>query len=381
MATRDIITDLTDLSCPLPEDREEYEQNLRLSWEHVDGYDPLLNAIETARAAMLQAEARIRLLVAYGREYVHPRPYRLEDLARAAGMSISGVRTAYGEDEVAEVARLTGARPRPRRVEGKTKVIEDAGGGEVLIRSKDDITAGDGAKHDVLDGKAAASTRTTSNVFQLLERNGVPTHFVERVDDVTFRARNVEMIPLELVARRYATGSFRDRFPDLPDGAVFEEPAFEIFEKDDAAHDPLLEFDFEAGVLRRYVPNSKAAEAIGPGVKAGDLLGEEPIRESRYPGVSPKLIARLRSLTVSAFELIEKAWQEHGGVYVDFKIECGIDRETGELLIADVIDSDSGRLRFGEVDMSKQSYRDGTATLPEIRKKFDEVAALTDRFV
>jgi phosphoribosylaminoimidazole-succinocarboxamide synthase len=45
-------------------------------------------------------------------------------------------------------------------IEGKTKVIADAGGGEVLIRSKDDITAGDGAKHDVLDGKAAASTRT-----------------------------------------------------------------------------------------------------------------------------------------------------------------------------------------------------------------------------
>ena len=49
--------------------------------------------------------------------------------------------------------------------------------------------------------------------------------------------------------------------------------------------------------------------------------------------------------------------------------------------MADVIDSDSGRLRFGDVDMSKQSYRDGTATLPEIKKKFDEVAALTDRFV
>jgi phosphoribosylaminoimidazole-succinocarboxamide synthase len=198
---------------------------------------------------------------------------------------------------------------------------------------------------------------------------------------VTFLARNVEMIPLELVARRYATGSFLDRFPDLPDGAVFEDLAFEIFEKDDAAHDPLLEFDFEAGVLRRYVPNSKAAEAIGPGVKAGDLIGEEPLSESRYADVSPELIAQLRSRTLSAFGLIEKAWQENGGVYVDFKIECGIDRETGDLLIADVIDSDSGRLRFGEVDMSKQSYRDGTATLPEIRKKFDEVAAITDRFV
>lgn len=265
--------------------------------------------------------------------------------------------------------------------EGKTKIVEEAGSGEVLVRSKDDITAEDGVKRDVLDGKAAASTRTTCNLFELLERNGVRTHFVARVDDVTFRARNVEMIPLELVARRYASGSVRDRFPDLPDGAVFGELVFEIFEKDDANHDPLLDFDFEAGVLRRRVPNRKAAAAIGPDAEAGDLISEEPLAESRYADVSPELIARLRSRTVSAFEVIEEAWKQHGGLYIDFKIECGFDRETGELLVADVIDSDSGRLRFGDVDMSKQSYRDGTATLPEIKKRFDEVAALTDRFL
>ena len=265
--------------------------------------------------------------------------------------------------------------------EGKTKIIEAAGNGEVLVRSKDDITAGDGAKHVVLDGKADASTRTTCNIFQLLERNGVRTHFVDRVDDTTFRARRVEMIPLELVARRYAAGSVRDRFPDLPEGEAFEELMFEIFEKDDANHDPLLDFDFEAGVLRRHVPNKQAAEAIGPDAKAGDLISEEPLGDSRFADVSPELIASLRSRTVTAFEVIEEAWKQHGGVYIDFKIECGFDRETGDLLVADVIDSDSGRLRFGDVDMSKQSYRDGTATLPEIKKKFDEVAALTDRFV
>jgi phosphoribosylaminoimidazole-succinocarboxamide synthase len=265
--------------------------------------------------------------------------------------------------------------------EGKTKIVEDAGNGEVLVRSKDDITAEDGARRDVLDGKAVASTRTTCNLFELLERNGVPTHFVDRVDDVTFRARNVEMIPLELVARRYASGSVRDRFPDLADGAVFDELLFEVFEKDDANHDPLLAFDFDAGVLRRYVPNTKAAAAMGPDAKAGDLISEEPLDRSRFKDVSPELLDSLRSRTVSAFEVIEEAWKQHGGVYIDFKIECGFDRETGDLLVADVIDSDSGRLRFGDVDMSKQSYRDGTATLPEIKKRFDEVAALTDRFV
>ena len=266
-------------------------------------------------------------------------------------------------------------------IEGKTKVVEDAGNGEVFIRSKDDITAGDGAMRDLIDGKAAASTRTTCNIFKLLERGGIPTHFVDRVDDVTFRARKVRMIPLELVARRYATGSFRDRFPELPDGAVFDEVVFEVFEKDDANHDPLLEFDFGAGVLRRYVPNHKAAQAIGPDAKAGDLLKEEPLDASRFADVSPGLFEELRSLTIRTFEVVESAWKQHGAVYIDFKIECGFDQESGDILVADVIDSDSGRLRFGEVDMSKQSYRDGTATLPEIKKRFDEVAAITDTFV
>jgi len=134
MATRDTITDLTDLTHPLPEprgdsddpdgwsalcdevaeDREVYEQGLRLSLEHEDDFDPLLAEIGAARNAMLAAEARMRLLVAYGREFTRPRPYRLEDLARAAGMSISGVRTAYDADEIAEVTRLTGARPARR---------------------------------------------------------------------------------------------------------------------------------------------------------------------------------------------------------------------------------------------------------------------------
>ena len=318
---------------------------------------------------------------------VRSRLNRVRRRLRADTDEIDGVRSAR-PDLLAPLADATPSvldREKERLmqvlIEGKTKIVEDAGNGEVLIRSKNDITAADGAMHDTIDGKAAASTRTTCNLFELLRRKGIPTHFVDRVDDVTFRARNVRMIPLELVARRYATGSFLDRFPELTDGTVLDELVFEMFEKDDANHDPLLEFDFEAGVLRRFVPNHKAAAAVAPHAKAGDLLSEEPLASSRYAEVTPQLIAELRALTVRTFEVVEQAWKQHGAVYIDFKIECGFDCESGEVLVADVIDSDSGRLRFGDVDMSKQSYRDGTASLPEIKKKFDEIAALTDTFV
>ena len=133
MATRTLIDDLVDLTFPLPdppdgdvdpdgwsalleqaaEDREAFEQALLLAWEHEDGYDPLLAEIAAARDAMLAADAHRRLLIAYARKFIRPRPYRLEDVARAAGMSLSGTRTAYGDDEVDEVIRLTGAKPAP----------------------------------------------------------------------------------------------------------------------------------------------------------------------------------------------------------------------------------------------------------------------------
>ena len=79
-------------------EREALEWDLRLLWEHDDDfYDPLLCEIAAARNAMLKAEARMRLLIAYGREFTRPRAYRLEDLARPPGMCISGARTAYDD--------------------------------------------------------------------------------------------------------------------------------------------------------------------------------------------------------------------------------------------------------------------------------------------
>jgi hypothetical protein len=87
---------------------------LRLGWDE-GGTDPLLGAIASARLVKEQAEAGIRWLLAYGREFVEPRPYTLADLAEAAGMSISGVRTAYDHHDVDAVAEVTGTKWRTSR--------------------------------------------------------------------------------------------------------------------------------------------------------------------------------------------------------------------------------------------------------------------------
>lgn len=128
MPRRDILSDLADIVLPLPahpgnnageleleawshgseqiaNERQVFRDNLENAWDAGAIDDPLLSALASTRHDMLAAEKRLRLLIAYGREFVEPRPYRLEDLAQAAGMSISGVRTAYADDEVVEVAR------------------------------------------------------------------------------------------------------------------------------------------------------------------------------------------------------------------------------------------------------------------------------------
>lgn len=99
--------------------RDRVDTVLNFHWdEHND--DPLLIALTQAKQQRDEADAHIRRLIAYGREFVAPRPYTLDDLAEAAGMSISGIRTAYDHGTVAAVATDTGARPREWRNPDKT---------------------------------------------------------------------------------------------------------------------------------------------------------------------------------------------------------------------------------------------------------------------
>jgi hypothetical protein len=128
MAVNDTFADIAALLNPMPahtedddefygdiaervlREREELAETLRLAWEQGDE-DPLLSMLEQLRAHRLRLEADMRLLIAYGRCFTHPRPYKLIDLANAAGMSISGVRTAYDADEIDQAAEILDRRP------------------------------------------------------------------------------------------------------------------------------------------------------------------------------------------------------------------------------------------------------------------------------
>jgi phosphoribosylaminoimidazole-succinocarboxamide synthase len=266
--------------------------------------------------------------------------------------------------------------------EGKTKIITDCGDRQVLITSKDDITAGDGARHDILPGKGAFSTATTANCFRLLDEHGIPSHFLARVDERSFLARHVAMIPLEVVVRRVATASYLKRNPRATEGDVFEQLVVEFFEKDDAHHDPLVVIDLASRRLLRYAASQPLADGF---------IGEEPLEQTRLADLTGPRVLELIDLAERVFMTLEQAWAAQDVVLVDLKIECGVDPATGWLLVADVIDNDSWRIWPGgdrRRMKDKQVYRDLDDTdaiaraeaLQLIRSNYAWVARATSRF-
>src|SRR5690348_17104351 len=116
--------------------------------------------------------------------------------------------------------------------EGKTKIVHARASEPALaiIIHKDAITAGDGARRNELPGKGDLSGRTTANVFRLLDREGIETHFVAAPDAAAMVVRRCRMIPLEVVMRRIATGSYLKRNA-VAEGTRFDPPLVEFFYK------------------------------------------------------------------------------------------------------------------------------------------------------
>jgi phosphoribosylaminoimidazole-succinocarboxamide synthase len=191
--------------------------------------------------------------------------------------------------------------------EGKTKrVFKTDNPRYVLMEFKDDITAGDGAKKSKFAGKGEINNRVSAYLFEYLESFHVPTHFVQSVSATEMLVRNLKMIPIEVVMRNIATGSLVKRY-GVEDGKALTYPVFELFLKDDARHDPMI--------------NETHAFAFG-------LCTPEQMRTIN------RIAAKVNAILKSFFD-------RRGMILVDFKLEFGV--EDRDVFLGDEISGDSCR--------------------------------------
>ena len=192
--------------------------------------------------------------------------------------------------------------------EGKAKKVFATEDKDVVIVSyKDDATAFNGEKKGTIVGKGVVNNRMTNHVFQMLEKAGVPTHFIEELNDRETAVKHVEIVPLEVIVRNVAAGSFSKKL-GIEEGRQLLCPTLEFSYKNDDLGDPFI--------------NDYYALALG-------LATQEEID----------------TITKYAFKVNEvlKEYFLHAGIkLVDFKIEFG--RYKGQIILADEISPDTSRL-------------------------------------
>ena len=198
---------------------------------------------------------------------------------------------------------------REQLYEGKAKKVFATDDPELLIVSyKDDATAFNGLKKGTIVGKGVINNRMSNLLMQMLEKAGVPTHYVEELNDRETVVKKVSIVPLEVIIRNIAAGSFSKRF-GVPEGVIFERPTIEFSYKNDELGDPLM--------------NSYHALAL-------KLATEEEIDT-------------IKRYAFKVNEELKKFWLECGVTLVDFKLEFGR-LSDGTIVLADEISPDTSRL-------------------------------------
>lgn len=207
--------------------------------------------------------------------------------------------------------------------EGKAKKVFLTDAPDVLIVSyKDDATAFNGLKKGTIAGKGAMNNRITNLLFRKLEAEGIPTHFIEELNDRETAVRRVEIVPLEVIVRNVAAGSFSKRL-GVEEGKVLAEPTIEFSYKKDELGDPLI--------------NSSFAKAL-------QLATADEIQT-------------IEEYAFKINEILKRVYLAAGLRLVDFKIEFG--RFNGKIILADEISPDTCRLwdtESGE-KMDKDRFR------------------------
>ena len=197
--------------------------------------------------------------------------------------------------------------PEEMLYEGKAKrVFATDDEGILLHRYKDDATAFNARKRGSWEGKGKTNATMSAALFEYLETQGVPTHFVEQVDDESITTKKLEMLPVEVIVRNIAAGSLA-RLLGFEEGRKLKAPIVELCYKDDDLDDPMLNW-----------------------------------YHFRELGVADEDLAFCEELGLRVNEILVPFFDEKGVILVDFKIEVGRD-ENGELMLADEISPDTCR--------------------------------------
>ena len=192
--------------------------------------------------------------------------------------------------------------------EGKAKKVyatEDPG--IVIVSYKDDATAFDGQKKGTIRGKGAVNNRMTNFLMRRLAAEGIPTHFVEELNERETAVKKVSIVPLEVIVRNISAGHFSSRY-GIEEGIVFDEPVVEFSYKNDELHDPLVNDDHAVALK---------------------LATREEIWQ-------------IRSYSLRINDLLKSILKEAGVTLVDFKLEFGKTPD-GILILADEISPDTCR--------------------------------------
>ena len=124
--------------------------------------------------------------------------------------------------------------------EGKAKKVFATDDPDLVIVSyKDDATAFNGLKKGTISGKGVINNQMSNRLMAYLEKQGVPTHFIEEINERETIVKKVSIVPLEVIVRNISAGSFAKRY-GVEEGIVFDQPTIEFSYKNDALGDPLL---------------------------------------------------------------------------------------------------------------------------------------------
>lgn len=200
------------------------------------------------------------------------------------------------------------AKKMEQLYEGKAKKVYATDDSDlVIVDYKDDATAFNGEKKGTIVGKGVINNRMTNYIFQEIEKAGVPTHFVREISDRETEVKRVKIVPLEVIIRNVAAGSFSKKL-GIEEGTKLLAPTLEFSYKDDALGDPMI--------------NDYYAIAIGAATR------EE--------------IDKITEYAFKVNEFMKAFFLEAGIELIDFKLEFG--RFHGQIILADEVSPDTCRL-------------------------------------